>query len=208
VPEDQIRPLTPVLRKIVIKSDERRLVFGEVYSPLHVDTDKEAMTKAEIEAMAHRFLISGRVNKIDVGHDRVESGCLVAESFVARKNDPDGFIEGAWVMGVYVLPDDLWDAVKKGELNGFSFSGSAERVPTEVVVEMTRKIEGETEKSVDDEMIPPHSHPLMLSFSDNGRVAPGQFTEEAMGHRHPVERATATEKELGHSHRLVIIENK
>jgi len=137
-------------RKIVVKSDDRRLVFGEVYSPLHVDTDTEAMTAAEIEAMAHRFLISGRTDKIDVGHNGMESGCQVCESYIAKANDADGFVEGAWVLGVYVLPDDLWQAVKSGELNGFSFAGAVGRVPAEAVVEVTRKLEGETEKSIED----------------------------------------------------------
>jgi len=192
-------------KHIVIKSEDERLVYGEVYSPLHVDTDTEAMTRDEIRRMAHRFLASGRVNKIDVQHDREESGCVVAESFIAKANDPDGFIDGSWVLGVYVLPDDLWDAVKKGEINGFSFYGAVDKVPTEVMVEVTKKMEGETEKSIAG-ALPEHSHQVTLFFGDNGRIIAGQ-TEVAMGHSHEVLRATATEKALGHSHRLVTIEN-
>jgi len=193
-------------RRIVIKSEEERLVYGEVYSPLHVDTDTEAMTKDEIRRMAHRFLMSGRVNKIDVAHNKKESGCLVAESFIAKKNDPDGFIEGSWVLGVYVLPDQLWEAVKKGELNGFSFGGPANKVPAEVIVEVVRKMEGETELSMDGGLLPPHKHDVVLSFSEDGRIIAGQ-TEQALGHSHEVLRATSTEETLEHSHRLVIIEN-
>ena len=192
-------------KSLVIKSEEERLVYGEVYSPLHVDTDTEAMTKDEIRHMAHRFLTSGRVNKIDVGHNGEESGCLVAESFIARKNDPDGFIEGSWVLGVYVLPDQLWDAVKKGELNGFSFYGMAGRVPAEVEVETVRKMAGVTELSTDD-VLPPHQHDVTLFFDSDGRIIAGE-TEVALGHKHQVLHATATEKTLEHSHRLVLVEN-
>lgn len=112
--------------KLVIKSEDRRLVYGEVYAPLHIDTDKEAMTASEIEKMAHNFLSRGLTNKIDIGHNLQESGSVIVESFIARKNDPDGFIEGSWVIGVLV-PEDVWPAVKNGELNGFSFYGKVEK---------------------------------------------------------------------------------
>jgi len=92
-------PLAPdsktAKKALVIKSEEERLVYGEVYSPLHVDTDGEAMTAAEIKKMAHHFLSSGRVNKIDVSHNLEESGAIVIESFLARKHEPDGYFDGA-----------------------------------------------------------------------------------------------------------------
>lgn len=192
--------------KVVIKSEEQRFVMAEVYSPLHVDTDQEAMTPDEIRRMAHKFLMSGRVTKIDVQHDQQESGCLVAESFVARKGDPDGFIAGSWVIGVYVLPDHLWKQVKKGELNGFSFFGSAKRVATKVQVEVARKMVGVTERNVQGGLLPPHEHEVGLEFGENGRIIPGE-TMETLGHKHEVFRATATEPKLEHSHRLILIEN-
>lgn len=192
--------------KVVIKSEEQRFVLGEVYSPMHVDTDQEAMTPHEIRRMAHKFLMSGRVTKVDVGHDQTDSGCLVAESFIARKDDPDGFIAGSWVLGVYVLPDHLWEAVKKGELNGFSFFGAAKRVPTKVRVEVARKMVGQTEESTQGGLIPRHFHEVELEFGKDGRIIPGE-TLKAMGHKHAVLRATATENILEHSHRLILIEN-
>jgi hypothetical protein len=194
--------------KVVIKSEEERFVLGEVYSPLHVDTDVEAMTPDEIRKMAHKFLASGRTNRIDVQHDLKESGCFVAESFVARKNDPDGFLAGSWVLGVYVLPDKLWAQVKKGELNGFSFFATkAKRVAATVEVEVARRMIGKTEMSVDNGFLPPHDHEVDLRFDENGRIVPG-MTRENFGHKHDVSRATATDPALEHSHRLVLIENE
>jgi hypothetical protein len=193
---------------VVIKSDEERFVLGEVYSPLHVDTDQEAMTPDEIQKMGHRFLMEGRVGKIDVQHDLKESGCLVAESFIARKSDPDGFIEGSWVLGVYILPDTLWAKVKKGELNGFSFfCRRAKRVEAEVEVEVARRMIGVTEKSLAGGLLPEHDHGVDLRFDGNGRIVPGE-TLESMGHWHQVLKATATESTMEHSHRLVLIENE
>jgi hypothetical protein len=191
-------------RKIVIKSDDKRLVYGEVYAPLHVDTDDESMTREDIERAAHAFLSSGRVNKVDVQHNCKESGCTVVESFLARKNDPDGFIEGSWVLGVKVSPDVLWQQVKAGELNGFSFFGTVVKVPAKTKVVTARKIVGETENSTDG-LLPIHFHSIEINFKD-GDLLSGQ-TGEALDHRHDVKHATATERAMEHSHRLILVEN-
>jgi hypothetical protein len=193
-------------RKLVIKSEEERLVYGEVYAPLHVDTDGECMTADEIKKAAHAFLASGKVSKIDIQHNQKESGCVVVESFLARKEDPDGFIEGSWVLGVYVPIEETWQAIKSGELNGFSFFGLAHRVPVTANVVVTRKMVGVTEKSTDDNF-PEHEHPLDLSFNTDGRLLPGD-TGYTMGHAHVVANATATKSEMGHSHRIQIIEER
>lgn len=191
------------LPKIVIKSEEKRLVYGEVYSPNHVDTDGEAMTAEHIERMAHKFLKNRRTTNVDVGHDQ-KASCVMVESFIARNGDPDGFIEGAWVAGVEV-PPELWAKVKSGELNGFSWQGGAEKVRRKAVISITRKLSGSTEKSAKG-LLPEHAHDLELAFSADGELLPSQ-TSESLGHRHEVIRATATEKELDHSHRLILIEN-
>lgn len=193
--------------RLVVKSDEERLVYAEVYSPLHIDTDGEAMTAESIRKMAHRFLSSGRVHKIDVQHNQQESGCEVVESFIVRKQDPDGFIDGSWVLGIHVIPDELWERVKKGELNGLSFFGAVQKVPARASVIVTRKMVGDTEDSLDAGPLPSHSHPVTIDFSENGRVLEG-YTECVLDHRHRVQKATATELEWDHAHRLILIDNE
>lgn len=195
-----------IKKKIVIKSEDERLVFGEVYIPLHVDTDHEAMTAEEIKKMAHSFLSFGNVNKIDTNHNYIENGCVIAESFIARKNDPDSFIEGSWVLGVYVLPDDLWEGIKKGDLNGFSFGGEAQCVSVNAIVKVARKMKGETENSFSNSVIPLHSHKVNLCFDDNGIIINGK-TEEAMGHIHTISKSSATNQFLDHNHRLILVNN-
>ena len=192
--------------KVVIKDEAQRLVYGEVYAPLQIDTDEEAMTAEEIQKMAYSFMMRGLTDKIDVGHNYRESGCLVVESFIARKDDVDGFVEGSWVLGVKILPDELWEAVKKGELNGFSFAGRAQHQTVEAVVKVTRKLVGTTEKS-DDGLLPPHQHPLDIEFDEDGKVTKGE-TDFVLGHRHPVVRTTATEIEMEHAHRMNLIDNE
>lgn len=181
-------------------------MYGEVYAPMQIDTDGEAMLAEDIEHMAHDFLASGRVNKIDVQHNLQESGCLVVESFIARKGDPDGFIEGAWVLGTKVLPDELWEQVKKGELNGYSFYGPVTQVPVNAIVVATRRMMGKTEDSSDG-LLPPHTHDLDIKFSKDDKVVPG-ITGETLGHCHMVARTTATELEMEHAHRMILIENE
>lgn len=193
-------------QKVVIKSEERRLVYGEVYAPLHIDTDQEAMTAQEIEKMAHRFLQKGRTSKIDVQHNYEETGCYVVESFIARKDDPDGFVEGSWVLGVKIPSEELWEAVKKGDLNGFSFAGISKKDQIEVEVQVTRKLVGMTEQSAKDELLPAHYHTLNLEFDQDGRMVPG-VTDTVLSHSHEVSRTTATEKSMEHSHRMILIDN-
>ena len=193
------------LKRIVIKSEEQRLVYGEVYAPMRVDTDDEAMTADEIESMAHNFLAQGSTSKVDVSHDYQESGCLIVESFIARKDDFDGFVEGAWVVCAKIIPDELWLQVKKGEINGFSFAGKADREVVVANVRVIRKMVGETEKS-EDGLLPQHSHKVTLTFDDADCVVP-TFTDSCYSHKHAVLRTTATEQEMDHSHRLILIEN-
>ena len=192
-------------KKIVVKSEDERLVYGEVYAPLQIDTDGESMTAIEIKKMAHKFLMNGLHDKIDVMHDYKESGCLVVESFIARKNDPDGFIENAWILGVKIIPDELWDQVKKGELNGFSFSGKAAHNPSLVTITVTKKMIGTSEKS-EPGLLPEHNHNISIMFDDDGRIVDG-IAEEKMGHTHVIQRTTATEINMEHAHRLILIDN-
>lgn len=181
------------------------MVFSEVYSPLHVDTDGEAMTSEEIRKMAYKFLAEGRVKKIDIQHNRKESGCTMVESFIARKDDPDGFILDSWVIGLVVPTGEIWEDIKTGMLNGFSFYGEVRKVEAKAKVTITRKMVGDTEDSIDG-VLPPHSHKVSLSFGDDGRINAG-WTEEFLDHKHKIKKATATETEWEHGHRLILVEN-
>jgi hypothetical protein len=191
--------------RIVIKSEDERLVYGEVYAPMRVDTDTEAMTAAEIKKMAHSFLANGLTDKVDVSHNFEESGAAVVESFIARKDDPDGFIESSWVVGAHI-PEHLWEAVKSGEINGFSFAGlPCNKTTARAQVRMVKKLVGETEPSTEGPL-PPHDHSIALVFNDGGRIIP-TLTGESLGHSHEVTKATATSASFDHSHRMILIEN-
>lgn len=192
--------------KLIIKSEDQRLVFGEVYSPLQVDTQNEAASKELIQKMAHQFLSEGHVENVDVDHSRKDSGCLVVESFIARKDDPDGFIEGAWVVGALIVPE-LWEDVKKGELNCFSFGGTSPEESEQKTVKVTQvtRLFGKTEVSQEDGLIPSHFHEVEIHFQD-GKVIPCK-TSEVLDHFHELLKSSATESTLDHAHRMITIEN-
>lgn len=174
---------------------DKRIAYGEVYAPNVPDSQGDFMVAEEIERMAHRFLSSGKVNEIDTEHDMEANGCRVVESFVARKGDPD-FTPGAWVMGVLV-PEDKWEAVKKGEFGGFSMYGSAmseERV-IEIEIPDDGILRGVTQ-GYDG-----HSHGYVLKFDSQGNFLGGE-TDDASGHSHKIQRGTVTEEHDGHRHRF------
>lgn len=182
------------------EKDEAQIVYAEVYAPYHVDTDNETMTAEDVEKMAWEFLSSGKINKIDVQHDFEESGCLVVESFVARKGwEP--FTDNAWVLGVW-CPDDVWEKVKSGELNGFSFAGTTEKYPATVLVEVAKQIAGITEKSTSD-VIPFHDHTFIINFDNKGQIVAGK-TDVVLAHSHLITKGTATQSDLDHNHRLIL----
>ena len=177
---------------LVTKSDEElRVVWGEVYVPDIPDTQDEFMTAIEIEKMAHKFMMQGlTVGAVDVQHDgEIRQGCYVVESFIARKGDQD-FIEGAWVAAVKIMDDSLWDAVKSGELNGFSMQAKVFVEEKEVELEIPSLVKGKTQEPVNGE--DDHRHEYTVKFDSEGEFL-GGTTNVVNGHKHVVRRRSITE---------------
>lgn len=184
--------------RIVKQDEELQLVYAEVYVPDIPDVDKEFMTRDEIRKMAHKFLASGKVNKVDTIHDNTATSCRVVESFIARDGDPD-FIPGSWVAGVHIPDVNLWDKVKKGELNGFSMEALVIKTPRELELEIPEYLVGETDVAEG------HCHTFKVEYSDDGTFLGGS-TDEVDGHVHKILRGTATETNLEHNHRFSFVE--
>ena len=77
-----------------------------------------------------------------VGHNKDESGkplilndkIRILESWVTREKTTIGgepVPAVAWLLTVRVLDQKIWQAVKRGQLTGFSFEAKAKRVPIE-----------------------------------------------------------------------------
>ena len=186
----------------VVKTDapDQQLVFGEVYSPDRPDAQGEFMRAPEIERMAHEFVRKGRVGQIDVMHDnRVVPGLCIVESFIARKGDPD-FLEGAWVIGMHVPDEQLWQKIKKGEINGFSMEAMVSRHDQDLQIDVPPVVTGRTSKSED------HEHQYYVTYDDAGRFK-GGTTDMAAGHLHTIIAGTHTQTVNSHSHRFSSVDS-
>jgi len=179
--------------------EELQIVWGEVYVPGFPDSDGDFMTAEGVRDMAYAFMAKGGVNKVDVQHDGKESGSYIVESFVAREGDPD-FIAGAWVAAVKVEDQDLWDKIKKGELNGFSIGGRGFKKPTTIEVELPEVLKGETDE------VAGHSHDFQVRFSDSGEFLGGSTGPGPDGHTHQIVHGTFTKEAQGHKHRFSFVE--
>lgn len=187
----------------IVKKEEteyQRLVYAEVYAPDRPDVDGEYMTAEDIEAMAHDFVKKGRLDQIDIQHNnKTVKGVQAVESFIARKGDPD-FIAGAWVIGVHVADDEVWEAVLKGELNGFSMEAMVAKETTEVEIDIPPVIKGTT--SLHEE----HMHQFFVTYDEDGNFL-GGTTDEVDGHTHVIKAGTVTEESNGHRHRFSSVDN-
>lgn len=110
----------------IIKTDvEQHWVTGIVYEPMTEDTQGNFMTAEEITKAAHWFAKNG--NQVDIQHCFVKAeGADVVESYVSMcdMDINDNIIKkGTWLMTVEVTNDDIWNAIEKGEITGFSMGG-------------------------------------------------------------------------------------
>jgi hypothetical protein len=179
--------------------EDKRIVYAEVYAPYVLDTYGEFMVPEDIETMAHRFMCLDLREVIDTNHDNVPNGSFPVESFIARDNDPD-FTEGAWVLGVKIVSDEVWDKIVRGDLNGYSFEAMVKLVEYDLDVQVVRDHFGETAtlRGVD------HEHMFFVQVNEKGRVVRGYTSEGPDGHVHDIKHGTATEKAGAdnHAHRF------
>ncbi len=125
-------PLEAKLKNLK-KSEEKRMVYGIVYSPDQVDTQGDFAKAEEIAKAAHGFMKEALTGNVDVKHDFDPRGAYVAESWLTKGVDSlfDKEPAGSWAVGIKVESDELWEQVKKGELAGLSMAGCAVRVKKE-----------------------------------------------------------------------------
>jgi site-specific DNA-adenine methylase len=125
----------------VLKSDDdERYVLGVVLepndgsdgAPLDPDAHRDVYSVEEVRKAAHRYLID--YNRLGVMHKRVvkKAEMVVCESWVSPVDfefEGQRIRKGAWLLGAYVLSDNLWAQVKSGKLNAWSIQGKAMSKP-------------------------------------------------------------------------------
>jgi hypothetical protein len=178
---------------------EEQIVFGEVYAPGFPDSQGDYKSAEEVKKMAYNFMRKGITSNIDVNHTQEQFGAYVAESFIARDDDPV-FIPGSWVVGVKVSDPAVWHMVKSGELNGFSLDGHGFREDKVFTIEIPNVLKGDTD------VVGNHRHEFTVKFDDDGNFLGGQTDRGPDGHQHQILRGTVTEMAAGHTHRFSFVE--
>lgn len=184
---------------VKLASEEKRIVWAEVYVPNIPDSDGDFMDSESVEKAAYGFMKDLNLKQIDVQHSNdLVPGASVVESFIARKGDPD-FIEGAWVVGVHVPDDATWSQIKKGEINGFSLEALVKGEDVELEIDIPPVLSGRTSTSSN------HDHQFFVTYDPEGNLVGGR-TDLVDGHYHLIKRGTITEKEADHDHRFSFVE--
>lgn len=178
--------------------DELQIVYGEVYAPNVPDVHGEFMTPVEVRKMAHLFMTHQLLDKVDTNHDNKVNGSIIVESFIAREDDPI-YITEAWVIGMHVPDPAMWEAIKSGEINGFSMEAFVHMREKVIEIEVPDVLGGVTVEANG------HTHRFSVRFDDEGNFLGGS-TATGAGHSHKISRGTITEEANGHTHRYSIAE--
>ena len=186
-----------ILLPFIVKkvNEEKRLVYGEVYAPMVVDTHGEMMLPDDVELLAHRFVSLMKQHNIDVMHNNNKIDAFVVESFIA-KNTTD-YNEGAWVAVTKILDDDILNDIKSGKYNGYSLEAIVKKQRALVEIETYPTAFGITEKTDG------HDHIFYIELDEMGRIVRGH-TSIDHGHKHDIMFASATDESESHSHRYFL----
>ena len=120
-----------------VEDGEKRMLYGPALIPnqpiVRYDGNNEkyyiTYSKETIEQTAQEFLKRNMHHNHTIQHEMPVNNLTVVESWVTTgahdKSMNYGFElpEGTWMIGVKVDDDNTWQAVKNGEVKGFSIEG-------------------------------------------------------------------------------------
>jgi len=119
----------------LVKSDgvnggEERFVYGVVLEPETEDSQTDIYSEAEVRKAAHYFMEND--GAMGLMHEALlKQGVKILESYLAPIDfeiNGETVKAGTWILGVRVIDDKVWAAVKSGALTGFSIGGDALRI--------------------------------------------------------------------------------
>lgn len=110
----------------IVKADAaNHFVTGVVYEPLTEDAHGNYMTEEEITKAAYYFAKNG--GDVDLQHSfEPLDGATVVESWIAKADFQCGdetVQKGTWLMTMEIDNQQIWDAIEKGDITGFSMGG-------------------------------------------------------------------------------------
>ena len=147
-----------------VEDGEKRMLYGPALIPnqpiVRYDGNNEkyyiTYTKETIEQTAQEFLKRNMHHNHTIQHEMPVNNLTVVESWVTMgahdKSMNLGFElpEGTWMIGVKVDDDKTWQAVKNGEVKGFSIEGwFAPMAETEVKEKDLEKLLAELAKALE-----------------------------------------------------------
>ncbi len=135
--------------KILKVDTDTHYITGIVYEPLTEDAHGNFMSEDEIRKAAYWFAKNG--DSVDLQHSfESADGLAVVENYVAPSDLTIGdtpVIKGSWIITVECTDEDVWQAVQKGELTGFSMGGIGKYSEEDVDLETVSKSGGAADKT-------------------------------------------------------------
>jgi len=111
-------------------SEEQRYVLGVVLTPDEVDAQGDTYDAPTVERAAHLYLAKFRNRGLQ--HQQLVNHYVdLVESYIAPCDITFGsrtVKAGTWLAAFVVHDDEIWQAVKRGELGGLSIGGVATKV--------------------------------------------------------------------------------
>ena len=110
------------------KDADHHYVTGIVYEPMTEDAHGDFMTEEEIIKAAYWY--SKNSEQVDLQHNFIPlENVVVVENWVAKADfeiDGQKVKKGTWLMTAEISDEDIWAAIEKGEITGFSMGGVAD----------------------------------------------------------------------------------
>lgn len=190
--------------KLHVRSDAgwERIVMAEVLIPDTPNVFGDYWTKENIKEAAYAFMRRGF--GIDVEHDNVDvtGPVQLVEAFIVRPGDLD-FIEGSWVVGMYIGDDAIWADVLSGKINGYSYEAIVSFLSATIQTSDDFVRQGTTEP----DPIDGHVHEFVTMVDADNRPIEGGTTV-TNGHSHTISAHTITDESEGHVHRYNLVTGK
>jgi len=104
-------------------------------------------SKDTIRQIAQVFAQKGLFNNTNIEHTIIPADSYVYQSYITDQSKgisaPTGIEapDGSWIVGVKVNNDSVWQAIKKGQIKGFSVEGVFSLFPTDQISDGSSSID-------------------------------------------------------------------
>jgi len=178
-----------------LKLESGGFVTGLVYPPMEIDSENDLMLEEDIILLKERMEDPSYNVRIDLGHNNQPIDAEI-KSLSISKGD-DYYTDGSLIAKVKINDQKVWEAIDKGEYNGFSIEFRITSVEALALVEVEKLKFGDTVISEG------HTHKFWAELDAKGNILRGRTSEEGEGeerHYHMILENSVTTKIKDHSH--------